>query len=266
MRIASLLPSATEILFALGLDDEIVGVSPECDYPPAARGKVVLSRNLITPEMMSQGEIDGKVVEHLRDGGSLYHVDDRLLEEAAPPVWYALALLNSRLLDFVFRRGSARHANGFYAANRQFVAPLPIRVGSTDVVESLSTTARKLAERHTAVQRERQAFRDWLAGRLGARRALPEVFERYEAHGLDDLLAILRRERRRFAEDPETRSFRDLFQREVSLSRERLLDQLRSIRSLELDADAAVYDLFELSSEERALVDAEYDTSTDAAG
>ncbi len=92
MRIASLLPSATEILFALGLDDEIVGVSPECDYPPAARGKVVLSRNLITPEMMSQGEIDGKVVEHLRDGGSLYHVDDRLLEEAAPDVIFTQGL------------------------------------------------------------------------------------------------------------------------------------------------------------------------------
>ena len=78
MRIASLLPSATEILFALGLDDEIVGVSPECDYPAAARKKPILSRNLITPEMMAQGEIDAKVVEHLRDGGSLYHIDDAL--------------------------------------------------------------------------------------------------------------------------------------------------------------------------------------------
>ncbi len=92
MRIASLLPSATEILFALGLDDEIVGVSPECDYPAAARSKPVLSRNLITPEMMSQGEIDGKVVEHLRDGGSLYHVDDRLLLEAAPDVIFTQGL------------------------------------------------------------------------------------------------------------------------------------------------------------------------------
>jgi iron complex transport system substrate-binding protein len=92
MRIASLLPSATEILFALGLDDEVVGVSPECDYPAAARGKTVLSRNLITPEMMSQGEIDAKVVEHLRDGGSLYHVDDRLLEEAAPDVIFTQGL------------------------------------------------------------------------------------------------------------------------------------------------------------------------------
>jgi len=92
MRIASLLPSATEILFALGLDDEVVGVSPECDYPAAARGKTILSRNLIAPEMMSQGEIDAKVVEHLRDGGSLYHVDDRLLEEAAPDVIFTQGL------------------------------------------------------------------------------------------------------------------------------------------------------------------------------
>src|SRR2546428_10168684 len=82
MRIASLLPSATEILFALGLDDEVVGVSPECDFPAAARERPVLSRNLIHPETMTQGEINGKVVQHLHDGGSLYHIDARLLEAA----------------------------------------------------------------------------------------------------------------------------------------------------------------------------------------
>ncbi len=43
MRILSLLPSSTEILFALGLGDEIVGVSHECDYPPEARSKPVIS-------------------------------------------------------------------------------------------------------------------------------------------------------------------------------------------------------------------------------
>src|SRR2546427_9843095 len=84
MRIASLLPSATEILFALGLDDEVVGVSPECDFPAAARERPVLSRNLIHPETMTQREIDGKVVQHLHDGGSLYHIDAELLEAAAP--------------------------------------------------------------------------------------------------------------------------------------------------------------------------------------
>jgi len=92
MRIASLLPSATEILFALGLDDEVVGVSPECDFPAAARDRPVLSRNLIHPETMTQREIDGKVVQHLHDGGSLYHIDAGLLEAAAPDVIFTQGL------------------------------------------------------------------------------------------------------------------------------------------------------------------------------
>src|SRR6267143_5332873 len=92
MRIASLLPSATEILFALGLDDEVVGVSPECDFPAAARERPVLSRNLIHPETMTQGEISGKVVQHLHDGGSLYHIDAGLLEAAAPDVIFTQGL------------------------------------------------------------------------------------------------------------------------------------------------------------------------------
>src|SRR3989441_4434628 len=92
MRLASLLPSATEILFALGLDDEVGGVSPECDFPAAARERPVLSRNLIHPETMTQREIDGKVVQHLHDGGSLYHIDAGLLEAAAPDVIFTQGL------------------------------------------------------------------------------------------------------------------------------------------------------------------------------
>src|SRR3989454_5948876 len=92
MRIASLLPSATEILLALGLDDEVVGVSRKCDFPAAARERPVLSRNLIHPETMTQREIDGKVVQHLHDGGSLYHIDAELLEAAAPDVIFTQGL------------------------------------------------------------------------------------------------------------------------------------------------------------------------------
>ena len=92
MRIASLVPSATEILFALGLGDEIVGVSPECDYPAAAREKPALSRNAIHPDSLTQGEINGKVVQHLHDGGSLYHIDAALLEAAAPDVIFTQGL------------------------------------------------------------------------------------------------------------------------------------------------------------------------------
>jgi len=92
MRIASLLPSATESLFALGLQDEVVGVSPECDYPPEAKGKPVLSRNRIAPDAMSQGEIDARVGEHLQHGGSLYHIDERLLADVAPDVIFTQGL------------------------------------------------------------------------------------------------------------------------------------------------------------------------------
>ena len=45
-----------------------------------------------------------------------------------PAIWTLLVLLNSRLLDYVFRRGAREHAGGHYAANKQFIAPLPIRV------------------------------------------------------------------------------------------------------------------------------------------
>ena len=50
MRIVSLLPSATEILFALGLGDDVVGVTHECDYPPEAQTKPILTRSRLAPD------------------------------------------------------------------------------------------------------------------------------------------------------------------------------------------------------------------------
>lgn len=83
MRIVSLLPSATEILFALGLDHEIVGVSHECDFPPRARTKTVVIHSRI-PHDASPGEIDRLVREYVHRGESLYAVDADVLETLAP--------------------------------------------------------------------------------------------------------------------------------------------------------------------------------------
>lgn len=83
MRIASLLPSATEILFALGLDREIVGVSHECDYPPRARTKPVVIHSRI-PRDAPPLEIDRIVSEYVHRGESLYAVDADILESLAP--------------------------------------------------------------------------------------------------------------------------------------------------------------------------------------
>jgi len=83
MKICSLLPSATEILFALGLGDDVAGVSHECDFPPEAQSKPVLIHSRISP---SQGaaDIDREVREFLARGESLYSVDFDLLRAIEP--------------------------------------------------------------------------------------------------------------------------------------------------------------------------------------
>lgn len=83
MRIVSLLPSATEILFALGLEREIVGVSHECDYPAQARTKPVVIHSRL-PRGAAPAEIDRLVREYVSRGESLYAVDAQKLEELHP--------------------------------------------------------------------------------------------------------------------------------------------------------------------------------------
>src|SRR5712691_9262076 len=83
MRIVSLLPSATETLFALGFDRELVGVSHECDFPPQARTKRVVVHSRV-PHDASPSEIDRLVREYVSRGESLYAVDAQALEELAP--------------------------------------------------------------------------------------------------------------------------------------------------------------------------------------
>ncbi len=81
-RIVSLLPSATEILFALGLGERIVGVTHECDFPPQAKTKPKLTASSLPSA--SSGEIDRHVRASLHAGSSLYALDSALLERLAP--------------------------------------------------------------------------------------------------------------------------------------------------------------------------------------
>ena len=83
MKICSLLPSATEILFALGLGEQVVGVSHECDFPAEARRKFVLIKSRVS-HTESAAEIDRQVREFLARGESLYSVDFEVLAEIEP--------------------------------------------------------------------------------------------------------------------------------------------------------------------------------------
>jgi iron complex transport system substrate-binding protein len=83
MRIVSLLPSATEILYGLGLGDSVVGVTHECDYPTEAAKKPPLIRPRVNPHA-PPAEIDRQVRELVERGESIYAVDAELLASLAP--------------------------------------------------------------------------------------------------------------------------------------------------------------------------------------
>src|SRR5271156_5753735 len=83
MRIVSLLPSATEILYALGVGDEVVGITHECDFPPEAARKPALIRPRVDPQA-PPAELDRQVREITERGESIYAVDAELLESLAP--------------------------------------------------------------------------------------------------------------------------------------------------------------------------------------
>ncbi|MFZ0996217.1 MAG: cobalamin-binding protein [Candidatus Dormiibacterota bacterium] len=84
MRIVSLLPSATEICFALGLGQSLVGVTHECDFPPQAAYKTVMTHNVLDLEGAAPAEVDRHVRAAVHEGSSLYALDQEALRRAHP--------------------------------------------------------------------------------------------------------------------------------------------------------------------------------------
>jgi iron complex transport system substrate-binding protein len=83
MRIVSLVPHATELLYALGLGDDVVGVTHECDWPPETAGVARITRDVLPPGL-SAGEIDAAVRERTEKGEAIYALDEERLAELAP--------------------------------------------------------------------------------------------------------------------------------------------------------------------------------------
>ena len=84
MRICSFLPSATEMLFALGLGEQVVAVSHECDYPPEVQALPRITSSLIDPATMTSAEIDQAVSQALAEGRTTYAINAGLLAEVRP--------------------------------------------------------------------------------------------------------------------------------------------------------------------------------------
>ncbi len=99
MKICSLLPSATEILYALGLGEQVVGVSHECDYPPDAQAKPRIVRTLIDPDHLSSEAVDRRVHAALARHEPLYQVELEALQRSQPELIVTQALCDVCAID-----------------------------------------------------------------------------------------------------------------------------------------------------------------------
>jgi iron complex transport system substrate-binding protein len=95
MKVVSLLPSATEIVYALGLDDQLVAVSCDCDHPDEARGKPVVSFSVLdADESSSPATIDDEVRARLSASDAIYRLDRDLIRSLQPDLILAQDLCN----------------------------------------------------------------------------------------------------------------------------------------------------------------------------
>jgi iron complex transport system substrate-binding protein len=191
MRIVSFVPSATELAFALGLGDEVVGVSHECDYPPEAKTRPVVVHCAIPLDDLLPAEIDSAVSTQLRVGGSIYTVDTDLLRALEPDLILAqdlcevcapsgneteraLAALDgrTRILSLAPRCLREIHEN---------LRKLGEATGRADVAETLITasTARlaRIADDLRGVPRRRVFFVEWIDPIFCGGHWVPEMIE-----------------------------------------------------------------------------------------
>lgn len=108
MRIASLLASATEIVYALGLGNELVAISHECDYPPEALGKPRASRPRFDPTGLSGGAIDAAVRQAMADHGAVYELNADRLRAARPDLILTQAVCDVCAVPTTMARDAAR--------------------------------------------------------------------------------------------------------------------------------------------------------------
>jgi iron complex transport system substrate-binding protein len=176
MRIVSLLPSATEIVCALGLEKELVGVTHECDFPPSVRKLPKVTRTLI-PSDASSAEIDRLVRERLRTDRALYTLDLPVLEELRPDLIVTQALCDVCAVAEEEVRAAACTLPGrpavlnlepqtladVLAAIRQVARAAGAERAGDDLIAALGARVAAVASRTAAIERRpRVALLEWL--------------------------------------------------------------------------------------------------------
>jgi iron complex transport system substrate-binding protein len=131
------LPSATEIVYALGLGDALVGVTHECDYPADARSKPIVTRSVLDHAHSSSAEIDQAVRQQLQDGLSLYDLDQQLLGQLAPDLILTQELCQVCAVSY----GTVERAVRDVSAEYQRLAPKVLSLEPNGLDDILATIA-----------------------------------------------------------------------------------------------------------------------------
>lgn len=164
MRIASLLPSATELLFAVGAGAEVVGVTHECDHPEAARRLPALTADLLDNGGRSAAAIDRHIRAALHQGSAVYALDEHLLAELRPDLIVTQELCEVCAVGYGEVERAARRLPGE-------VPVLSLEPESLDDV--LATVL--VVGRVSGHESEAEALRDRLAARIAAVAARPPI-------------------------------------------------------------------------------------------
>ncbi len=191
MRIISTLASGTEIVAELGLHDNLVGISHECDYPPDLQDRPRVSRPRFDPDGLTSGEIDEAVRRAMIDHGSVYAVDADLIEELEPDLILAQAVCEvcavptAGVKELVHQRGLGARILSLDAHTIEEILLSVEDVGRATEVETraLARTGairRRLAAVHESVAgspRPRVLAIEWLDPPFAPGHWVPEMIE-----------------------------------------------------------------------------------------
>lgn len=178
--------------------------------------------------------------------------------EDGPDLWVLACLLNSRVLDWVFRLSSVPFRGSYFSANKQFIAPLPIRSPSPEVAGLLGSAGTRLHRSMADLLTERAGFRKWLGEVIGVPvRLLPGHTKLGEPDllTLTEIASIVSSSRASLEIDPDSRSFRERLAAEHAKSVEKASELLRAVAVDEGIVDDAIYDLYEVTDSQRTMVE-----------
>lgn len=171
MKIASLLPSATEIVCTLGLQDSLIGVTHECDFPQSVADKPHLTASVISHETMSSKEIDHAVRTQLDGHGSIYNLNNELLHSFQPDL-----ILTQELCDVcAVSYKTVLKAAKIYAADAQVVSLEPNTI--EDIFENIKTVGELcgISEKASEVVADLQKRLDFLREKTKSIEIRPKV-------------------------------------------------------------------------------------------